>query len=63
MTGEPPESALSDTLFYISGDSASLRDTKLRVITDKSIYEPGDTAHILIQVPFTGSYLLITEEK
>lgn len=47
----------------MSGDTSSLRDSRLRVIPDKSIYQPGDTAHVMIQVPFTGSYLLITEEK
>ncbi len=63
MDGKVPEEMISDTLFYISGDTSSLKDSKLRVIPDKTIYQPGETAHVMIQLPFTGSYLLITEEK
>lgn len=63
LAGDPPESSISDILFYISGDMSALKDNKLRVIMDKSIYKPGETAKLMIQVPFTGSYLLITEEK
>ena len=63
LAGDPPESSISDTLFYVSGDISAVKDSKLRVITDKSIYKPGEVARLMIQVPFTGSHLLITEEK
>ncbi len=62
-SGEPPESSISDTIFYISGDLSSLRDNTLRVIPEKTIYKLWETAKVLIQVPFTGSHLLITKEK
>ena len=42
---------------------SSLRDSTLRVIPERTIYKLGETAHVLIQVPFTGSHLLITKEK
>lgn len=38
-SGEPPESSISDTIFYISGDLSSLRDNTLRVIPEKTIYK------------------------
>jgi uncharacterized protein YfaS (alpha-2-macroglobulin family) len=60
---QPPEESLSETIFYIAGDYASIRDNTLRVIPEKTVYKPGDTARVLIQVPFTGSTLLITTEK
>ena len=42
---------------------SSLRDSTLRVIPERTIYKLGETAHVLIQVPFTGAHLLITKEK
>ncbi len=41
----------------------TLRDSTLRVIPEKTVYKMGETARVLIQVPFTGATLLITKEK
>lgn len=41
----------------------SIRDMNLRVIPEKTVYHKDETARVMIQVPFTGSYLLITQEK
>lgn len=60
---EAPASSISDTIFYIAGDLSTLQDNTLRVIPDKTIYKAGETARVLIQTPFTGSYLYITREK
>ena len=62
-SGEPPETSISDSVFYISGDFSTLRDSMLRVIPEKTIYKAGEMARVMIQVPFTGSHLLITREK
>lgn len=59
----PPESMITDTLFYIAGAESSLRDSTLRVIPERTVYSYGDTARVLVQVPFTGSYILLTKEK
>ena len=58
-----PESSISDTIFYISGDYATMKSSTLRVVPERTIYKAWETARVLIQVPFTGSYLLITKEK
>jgi alpha-2-macroglobulin len=62
-TSEVPSEAISDTIFYISGPSMDSRDNTLRVIPERTIYRVWETARVMIQVPFTGSYLLITREK
>jgi alpha-2-macroglobulin len=59
----PPEKSISDTLFYITGGPVTLRDSTLRVIPERTIYRAWETARVMIQVPFTGAYLLITKEK
>lgn len=58
-----PEASITDTLFYIAGAESSIRDTTLRVIPERTVYSYGDTARVLVQVPFTGSYILLTKEK
>ena len=60
---DPPEASISDTIFYVSWDYATLRDSTLRVVPERTIYKTGEMARVMIQVPFTGSYLLITKEK
>jgi len=62
-SGEAPESSISDTLFYISGNSSSLQTNTLRVIPERTVYKAGETARVMIEVPFTHSHLLITKEK
>jgi uncharacterized protein YfaS (alpha-2-macroglobulin family) len=58
-----PESSVSDTIFYISWDLSSMKDSALRVIPERTIYKMWEKARVMIQVPFTGSHLLITREK
>lgn len=58
-----PDSAISETLFYIAGDMMGMRGNTLRVIPEKTVYKPGDTARVLVTVPFTGSHILMTVEK
>ena len=60
---DPPESSISDTIFYVSWDFSTLRDSTLRVVPERTIYKAWEMARVMIQVPFTGSYLLITKEK
>lgn len=62
-TDNPPESSISDAIFYITGDMTSSRDNNIHVLTERTVYKMGEMAKVLIQVPFTGSYLLITREK
>jgi uncharacterized protein YfaS (alpha-2-macroglobulin family) len=59
----PPESSVSESIFYISGPVMSLGSNTLRVIPEKTVYQAGETAKVMFQVPFTGAYLLITKEK
>jgi uncharacterized protein YfaS (alpha-2-macroglobulin family) len=40
------------------------RDNLLRVIPEKTIYQNGETAHVLITTPFSsGGHLYITRER
>jgi alpha-2-macroglobulin len=63
LLDDVPESAIHETTFYITGDRMDSRDATLRVIPEKTVYKAGETARVLIQIPFTGSTLLITKEK
>jgi alpha-2-macroglobulin len=60
---EVPDSSISDTIFYIAWDISSSRDNALRVISERTVYKLWEKARVIVQVPFTGSYLLITREK
>lgn len=62
-TGEPPEGSITDTIFYVSGDMTTLKDSTLRVIPERTIYKSGEKARVIIQVPFSPSNVLITKEK
>ena len=50
---ELPEDAISDISLYIVGDFTT-RSTNLQVIPEKTIYKVGETARVLITLPFTG---------
>jgi uncharacterized protein YfaS (alpha-2-macroglobulin family) len=63
LSAEPPGESIFESIFYISGENMTLRDSTLRVIPEKTVYKMGETARVLIQVPFTGATLLITKEK
>lgn len=58
-----PESTITESIFYIGGETTMNRDMNLRVIPERTVYHKGEMARVMIQVPFTGSYLLITQEK
>jgi uncharacterized protein YfaS (alpha-2-macroglobulin family) len=40
-----------------------MKDSSLRVVPERTVYKAGEKARVMIQVPFTGSHLLITQEK
>lgn len=40
-----------------------MKGSALRVIPEKTVYKPGETARVLVTVPFTGSHILMTVEK
>lgn len=58
----PPETSISDTLLYITGDFVN-KDTQLRVIPEKTVYRIGEKARVFITTPFTGGYLYLTRER
>lgn len=58
-----PDSAKSETLFYIAGPTMTAKNTALRVIPEKTVYMPGETARVMVTVPFTGAQILLTLEK
>ncbi len=58
-----PQESIHETLIYITGNFIS-RDNLLRVIPEKTIYQNGETAHVLITTPFSsGGHLYITRER
>ncbi len=60
---EAPRASVSETLIYLTGDFTS-KDNLLRVIPEKTIYQNGEIAHVLITTPFSsGGYLYITRER
>ena len=60
---EAPKESIYETLLYITGNFTS-RDNLLRVIPEKTIYQNGETAHVLITTPFSsGGHLYITRER
>jgi uncharacterized protein YfaS (alpha-2-macroglobulin family) len=59
----PPESSISETVVYISGDTGSSLSRELRVIPDKTVYNLWEKARILINSPFSWGYLYITQER
>ncbi len=63
IIGAAPESSITDTIFYVSGDMTTLKDSTLRVIPERTIYKAGEKARVMIQIPFSPSNVLITKEK
>lgn len=60
---EAPKEAIHETLIYFTGNFIS-RDNLLRVIPEKTIYQNGEVAHVLITTPFSsGGHLYITRER
>lgn len=57
-----PESSISESLVYITGNFVDKNST-LKVIPEKTIYQKWDTAKIYIISPFTGWYLYLTRER
>ncbi|MBX9809011.1 hypothetical protein K2X92_01310, partial [Candidatus Gracilibacteria bacterium] len=58
-----PKESIHETLVYITGNFVS-RDNLLRVIPEKTVYQKGETARVLITTPFSsGGHLYITRER
>jgi len=58
--------ALTEMSFYVTGSGGywNMNDpTELRLVPDQEIYEPGDTAKILLQSSLPSGYYLITVER
>jgi len=58
--------ALTEMGFYVTGSSGYWNmnnPTELRLVPDQDIYEPGDTAKILLQSALPSGYYLITAER
>lgn len=49
----PPKESIQETLIYMTGNFTS-RDSTLRVIPEKTIYQNGETARVLITTPFSS---------
>ncbi|MCR4940286.1 MAG: alpha-2-macroglobulin [Treponemataceae bacterium] len=61
-------SVLTDYTFFVTGSGAynwySTSAASLRLTPDQSQYNPGDTAHILLESPLpSGDYLITTERE
>lgn len=69
VTAVTPEkrTVSSNTYIYVPGGSDSWgqqeEGEKLRIVTDKKEYAPGDTAHVVVTVPPGASHLLVTVES
>jgi len=58
--------ALTEMGFYVTGASGywNMNDpTELRLVPDQDIYEPGDTAKVLLQSALPAGYYLVTVER
>jgi len=57
---------LTEMSFYVTGSGGywNMSDpTELRLVPDQDVYEPGDTAKVLLQSPLPSGYYLITVER
>jgi len=58
--------ALTEMGFYVTGASGYWNmnnPTELRLVPDQNMYEPGDTAKVLLQSALPSGYYLITTER
>ena len=58
--------ALTEISFYVTGSGGywNMSDpTELRLVPDQEMYEPGDTAKIMLQSSLPSGYYLITVER
>lgn len=59
--------ALTEVTFYVTGSSSSYwnryNSDELRLVPDKAVYNPGDTAEILLQSSLPAGRYLITVER
>ncbi|MDR0322475.1 MAG: alpha-2-macroglobulin [Treponema sp.] len=59
--------ALTEMGFYVTGSGGgywnSNNPTELRLVPDQDVYEPGDTAKVLLQSALPQGYYLITVER
>jgi uncharacterized protein YfaS (alpha-2-macroglobulin family) len=59
---DPPSEMISDVSFYVVWDFTT-RSHNLQVIPEKTVYKIGETARVLITLPFTWGYLYLTRER
>jgi uncharacterized protein YfaS (alpha-2-macroglobulin family) len=59
----PPDSSISETVVYVSGNTWSSLSQNVRVIPDKTVYKLWEKARVLINSPFSWGYLYITQER
>src|SRR5262249_2236916 len=60
--GRPPPT--SSSIYLWGGGDVGWRtddSTHLTLVADKSAYQPGEVAHVLVQAPFRGTALVTTE--
>ncbi len=57
-----PEYATTDVSLYVVWDFTT-QNHNIELIPEKSVYSLGETARVLITLPFTGWYVYITREK
>ena len=58
--------ALTEMSFYVTGSGGywNMSDpSELRLVPDQNVYEPGDTAKVLLQSSLPSGYYLITVER
>jgi len=58
--------ALTEMSFYVTGAGGSWNMSsaeEIRLVPDQEMYEPGDTARVLLQSPLPEGYYLITVER
>jgi len=56
-------SVITDYTFFATGSGASLSASSIKLTPDQSQYNPGDTAHVLLESPLPSGDYLITMER
>ncbi len=56
-------SVITDYSFFATGSGASLSASSIKLTPDQSQYNPGDTAHVLLESPLPSGDYLITIER
>lgn len=62
-TDSSGRSVITDYTFFATGSGASLSASTIKLTPDQSQYNPGDTAHVLLESPLPSGDYLITMER